>query len=114
MPRAVRAEQNMRFFRKLNVGIDGVQRRWLSGGHIGFVCECAELGCRATVYLTSKEFHAARGTSGHFITRPDHVDSATERVVIATDRYVIVAPAESAVPTGPAREQEPGMTQAAP
>jgi hypothetical protein len=59
----------------------------LSGQPIGFVCECAKLGCREPVFLRVSEFSAIKDMPDHFVARPDHVDLTSDRVVSATGRY---------------------------
>ena len=95
MPRGVRPERNVRFFREVNERIRELEAHWVSSEPIGFICECTALGCCAPVYLTVDEFLEVRTTVGHFIARPDHLDPANERVLHATDRYVVLTQVEA-------------------
>jgi hypothetical protein len=102
MIRVAKRSQNNRFFGYITDQIHRFETDWLSREPIAFVCECAELSCRALVFLTVAEFRAAREMDGRrFIAAPDHVDYEHERVSLATDRFVVVAETEIPVVTSP-------------
>ena len=56
-----------------------------------FVCECPDLGCRAMLPMTLEEYERIRATSNSFVVAAGHEVPAVERVVDATDRYLVVA-----------------------
>ena len=99
MPRDERARRNMELFRDVNERISSFEADWLSREPIAFVCECAELGCRAPVYLTVDEFRKVRSMPGHFVTLPEHVHYQDEDVVMSAGRYAVVAEIEADVPS---------------
>ena len=90
MPRDVRARQNMDFFRQVNERTQQAEGRWLSEQRIAFVCECANLGCRATVYLTVEEFRRVREIDGQYVIVGGHIDPNGERVVVVTRHHAVV------------------------
>src|SRR5262249_16928316 len=90
MPRDVRARQNMDFFRQVNERTQQAEGHWLSEQSIAFVCECANLGCRAPVYLPGEEFRRVREIDGQYIIVGDHIDPNGERVVVVTGDHAVV------------------------
>jgi hypothetical protein len=95
MPRDARASQNAQFFRDVNEGVSSQDAGRFSLEAMPFVCECAQFGCGAPVYLTLDEFRNVRSTPGHFVTIPGHVDAKRERVVASTGRYAVVTEIEA-------------------
>jgi hypothetical protein len=95
MPRDARAKQNAQFFRDASEGISSLNAGRLSLEAMPFVCECAQFGCGAPVYLTLDEFRSVRSTPGHFVTIPGHVDAERERLVVSTGRYAVVTEIEA-------------------
>jgi hypothetical protein len=98
VPRTVRAEENTARFREVNQRIEQAGARWQPQEHLGFVCECSETGCRATVYLTVTEFREIRRMPGRYVTVTGHpFDEIHERAVLVTDRYTVVESLEEPV-----------------
>jgi hypothetical protein len=53
-------------------------------------CECGRLECDQRVPMTASEYHEARARSTTFVVAPGHQLPEIERVIGATDRYVLV------------------------
>src|SRR5262245_14001904 len=101
MPRDARAKQNIQLCGDVNEGISLLEAAWLSLEPIPFVCECAEVGCAAPVYLTADEFRDLRSRPGHYVTIPGHVRAVGERVVVSTRRYWVVTEVEAGARSTP-------------
>ena len=95
MPRGLRAKRNSEFFRDVNERISLLEAKWLVREPIGFVCECANLGCRAPIYVTVAEFREIRRIPGRAITLPGHTDTQHDRFIWSTPRYAVVEPIEA-------------------
>ena len=64
-----------------------------SGMFIEFACECGRGSCDESIPLGVDEYEALRRLPAHFAVRPGHDRPERERVVEATARYAVVAPA---------------------
>jgi len=54
-----------------------------------FVCECADTTCSTLLSMEREEYRHARSDERWFVVLPEHLDRATEQIVVHTDRYVI-------------------------
>ena len=69
-----------------------------------FLCECGNADCTERISLTREEYELVRSNALHFAIRPDHVLPEIERVVHASERFVVV---EKVVEEEIARETDP-------
>ena len=53
-----------------------------------FLCECADVGCRAIVRLTAAEYATARAAPGRCVCATGHPHGG--RIVLAGEGYVVV------------------------
>ena len=96
---AERAAQNQSLFRAVNEEIRALAGRL--GAELapaGFVCECADLGCRTRISLAADEYEQLRRTPTRFAVMPEgtHVFTEFERLVQTHERYWIVEKAGAA------------------
>ena len=94
MPTASRVAQNESLFREVNERILELEQSFGDPGRggrlLGIVCECARTGCTAKVEVSVDEYRHAREKPTRFIVAPGHVDLEFERVVIETDRFLLI------------------------
>jgi hypothetical protein len=55
-----------------------------------FFCECADVDCTIRVKLTNSEYETARSEGNRFIVASGHERREVERIVIETDRFLLV------------------------
>ena len=96
MPTAERAAKNESLFREVNERILELQEEFEKkvGGtspDAAFICECSFLDCTERIELSLEEYAEVRAEPTHFAVTPGHVDPDHERIVRATDRFVVVA-----------------------
>ena len=83
----VKAARNQALLREVNERIDlAVQ----ATEHAGFICECGDLRCNATLDLTILEYESVRASSVRFRVKPGHEILAIERVVERNSHYLMV------------------------
>ena len=94
MPTAARVAKNEGLFREVNDRIleleDGFGPREPTKTLAAFVCECATVGCTTRVEMSIEEYRFARERPERFLVAPGHVDPDHERVVMATERFMLV------------------------
>jgi hypothetical protein len=94
VPSAARAAKNEGLFREVNERILELEEAFgeAAGDHnrAGFVCECSRADCTSKVEMTPDEYRGVREKPTQFLVAPGHVDPDHERVVRATDRFVVV------------------------
>lgn len=94
MPTAARVAKNESLFREVNERIAQLEASFGAREPdqllLGFVCECATAGCIARVEMSVEEYRLARKRPNRFLVSPGHVDSDYERIVLQTDRFVLV------------------------
>jgi hypothetical protein len=89
--RKERIARNEGAFRALNESLEAsVHRGRPAGEFAGFVCECGDPTCEATVRLELPAYEAVRHDSQLFILVPGHEAPDTEDVVDDGDGYVVV------------------------
>lgn len=57
---------------------------------VGFLCECAQLGCNRLIELTSPEYEGVRAHSRRFVVLPGHERVGTEMIVETRPGYLVV------------------------
>jgi hypothetical protein len=57
---------------------------------VPFLCECADSRCTRVARLTLDEFEQIRSHPGRFLVLPGHEAGDLERVIDATERFLIV------------------------
>lgn len=83
-----RAAKNQSLAREVNERIEDLAT---SAAFPAFFCECAELSCTEMLPVTLEEYERVRGASNSFVVAIGHELPDIERVIDATDRYLIVA-----------------------
>lgn len=66
--------ETMLRFRRANTLIAAMARRVGVREDVGFICECADESCLATVRLSLDEFSDVREQELHFLVMPNHDD----------------------------------------
>jgi hypothetical protein len=84
--RVKRVAANEAVFRELNAQLVGLA----DGSEIGCVCECGELGCVESVYMTREDYGRLRGDPTTFAVRPGHAKPDVEDVVASYAGYEVV------------------------
>jgi hypothetical protein len=95
-PHEERLLRNEETFRRVNERIRGLGESFsIVSERASFVCECADVNCAEQVEMTLGEYEHVRADPATFLILPGHERPEIERVVLATDRYLIVhKPAE--------------------
>jgi hypothetical protein len=95
--RLERQARNEGLIRRVNEEIERVDREadargWApEEGYFEFHCECGRgNGCDAKVRMTIEEYEVVRAQDDRFAVAPGHEEAELERVVDATDRFVVV------------------------
>ena len=89
--RQVRAAQNQSLFREINERINALNDAFsivLPRGE--WVCECADVACVERIEMTGAEYEAIRQGPNRFPVIPGHELPEVERVVEASDCYLVV------------------------
>lgn len=89
-PEQERIGFNEATFRTVNEGINAGRGLRGTGDHVGFLCECARLGCNSVIELTVGDYEALRRHARRFATVPGHEFPEAERIVEARESYQIV------------------------
>ena len=55
-----------------------------------FLCECADTGCDAVVWLTASEYGRIRDERGRFVVDPAHAHDDVDILVLANELYAVV------------------------
>ncbi len=100
---AARLARNEAAFRQVNEALEAGAR----GDDAVFVCECATLGCNATVRLSLAEYEALRTDFVRFLVLPGHQD-VVDRVVEDHGSYLVVEKVGHAVPVARATDPRAG------
>jgi hypothetical protein len=90
--RRERIARNESAFRALNESLESsVHRGDGPVGHLaGFVCECGDPQCEATIRLELSAYESIRRDARVFFLVPGHEEPAAEDVVDEGDGYVVV------------------------
>ena len=105
-----RIGENEALFRKINEGVDELNRSLaqLTDETIHIVCECGSLECQERLVVPLDVYERVRAESELFFVLPGHELPSTEDVVEETARFSVVrkhagGPAEVARATDPRR-----------
>ena len=86
-----RIARNESAFRALNETLEAnVHRGRPAEDYAGFVCECGNPECEATVRLELATYEAIRQDSQLFVTLPGHDVPDVEDVLRTYDNYIVV------------------------
>ena len=86
---------NEALFRDLNEQVLDADSRFSGPGdepspYIQFLCECSRTECVEQIELTTHEYESVRAEPTQFALAPGHDNDAIERVILQTERYVVV------------------------
>lgn len=90
-----RAARNEALFREVNEEVARLEHR-LEGDEPLFVCECADETCVERVSVPLRAYEEVRSHPRRFVLKPGHQQQDIERLVAATDGYVVVEKTEEA------------------
>jgi hypothetical protein len=84
--------RNEAMYRAVNREIEHVSEALGDGpqDRINVLCECGEDGCSETLELTVAEYDEGHRERDRFTVVPGHEDERIERVVVRTERYLVV------------------------
>jgi hypothetical protein len=85
--RRKRAAANESLFREVNERIEDLSA---NAAFTQFVCECVDEACDRRVAMTIEEYEHVRAAPNRFFVLPGHDEADVDRVIEATDRYVVV------------------------
>jgi len=89
--RIERIARNESAFRALNESLEAsVHRGRPAEDFAGFVCECGDPDCEATVRLDLRTYESIRQDSQLFLTLPGHDLPDVEDVVRTNETYIVV------------------------
>jgi len=89
--RVERIARNESIFRSLNESLEAsVHRGRPEGDLAGFVCECGDPGCEATIRVALPEYESVRADSRLFVVLPGHDTPDVEDVVSTGEGYAVV------------------------
>jgi hypothetical protein len=95
--RKERIARNETIFRELNESLETHVHGGRSATDLaGFVCECGELDCEATVRLELSDYETTRRDPRQFVLVPGHELPDAEDVVRNGDGYIVVRKHEDA------------------
>ena len=87
----VRAAKNQSFFREVNERAEAIIAGSAAIAPIEYrVCECAKLSSKESMAMTVAAYEAVREHPSRFAVLEGHVVPLAERIVNATDRFVVV------------------------
>lgn len=84
-----RAAENQSLFRSVNERVEDIAASG-ENATVDFVCECLRTDCVERIRLTLAEYEEVRSVPTHFAVMEGHEDASLGRVVVRTDRYLIV------------------------
>lgn len=104
-----RLARNEAIFREINERTRSLQERFgpedPTTSYEEFLCECGDQLCVERVKLTVPEYESIRAESTQFVVRPGHSVPRVERVVLESDRYVVVVKLGDAAEVAADRDQ---------
>jgi hypothetical protein len=91
LEREARAARNQATFRVVNEKMTALNEAWerIAGSYV-IACECADMGCVATLEIREEEYELVRRHPNHFVVLPAHVYPDVEVVVDEHETYVTV------------------------
>jgi hypothetical protein len=87
---AERLAENESVFRDINEAISNGQWPGEPQSQVGFLCECAQLGCNDVIELTPREYEHVRSDGKHFLVAIGHQTPSVEVVLESHAGYLIV------------------------
>jgi hypothetical protein len=87
---AERLADNEARFRAINDRIEAGHELSLPDERAVFLCECARLGCNATIEMALREYSAVRANPRRFFVLPGHELSELEDVVEVHPDFLVV------------------------
>jgi hypothetical protein len=84
---AVKAGRNQSLWREINERIKAVAE---TSGEVEFLCECPRMECTESIKMSMAEYERIRSSPTHFPVVVGHDFPEVERVVEASDGYVVV------------------------
>ena len=103
--REERIAKNEAITREINEGIEDAMTS-LSDGYVRMMCECGRPDCELLIAISVAEYEEARQDGRRFVVVKDHVLPDVERLVVETDRFVVVEKLEG-TPAEVAEEEDP-------
>ena len=89
-------DTNREFLRTVNTRLLAARMRgWVRGNDARFFCECGSHSCTGRIPLSEREFERLLHFRNGRVVAPGHA-RPRERVLLVTERYVVVATWESA------------------
>jgi hypothetical protein len=88
--RAQRRAGNETSFRTVNEAIAAGRPLADAEQPVGFVCECARVGCTVVLELTCGEYRTVRSDPRRFVVAPGHEAPDLERVVSRREGWTLV------------------------
>jgi hypothetical protein len=86
-----RLARNEALFREVNESVRALEEGNGRDGTLqDFFCECADVDCTIRVKLTNNEYEVARSEGTRFIVACGHERLDVERIVIETERFLLV------------------------
>ena len=89
-----RLKRNEALFPTVNDEIDDLESRF---GATAYVCECADISCSETIWLTHAEYRRIREQPAHYVIVPGHEMPEIEEVVERSDDHLVVDTGENSV-----------------
>jgi metal-responsive CopG/Arc/MetJ family transcriptional regulator len=84
-------ERNEALFRAVNERIEDASKTVPPEEQLmQFLCECDNKACAEKISATRAEYEAVRAVPTHFIVLPGHEDPEIERVVLQSERFLVV------------------------
>ncbi len=87
--RAGRQAKNEALLRAVNREIENASEQ-LGDRDLEVVCECGQQTCGGLIYVTADIYDGVHRERDRFLVLPGHENPEIERVVEATDQYVVV------------------------
>jgi hypothetical protein len=103
--REERIAKNEAITREINEGIEDAMAS-LSDGYVRMMCECGRSDCELLIAITVAEYEEARRDGRRFVMVKDHVVLDIERLVLETERFVVVEKLDG-TPAEVAEEEDP-------
>jgi len=110
--RTLKAARNQSLFREINERIAEVNRR-VGPFADGWVCECLDTSCAASIEMSMHEYERLRSHPNHFAVTPGHEQADVEDVVEQCQGYLIVAKRGSGAEYATAHDPRAGRSRAA-
>ena len=104
--REERIAKNETITREINEGIEDALASLSDEGYVRMMCECGRSDCELLIAITVAEYEEARRDPRRFVVVKDHVILEVERLVVETERFVVVEKLEG-TPAEVAEAEDP-------